>query len=307
MKKFFLLAFKIFAGCYLFYYLAFKFSWSELPDILSKIDVRVFLLAVLVYTLKYLVDAYRWFVANSIVGVNIPFRFLLKFKFVGPAFDFLTPLPQGEDVYKFFVLRKFAANLPLAIGVPVFIRFTGLLSVATFLPATIFHYRHYFPQHNYLSYPLVVLIAVVLVLIVGYVVVLERTKRSVSSKLNLAIEKVRKGVNIFFAQWKLLIVLFVLGICSHLTYVFFVWLLIIAMGIDFSIWTILLTLPLIYFAAVIPTVAGGLGLKEGVVMWLLTFHSVSMASAQAVALIHLLVLVSFVVVGFVLYLTMKEE
>jgi len=307
LKKVLVNFFKVAAAGYLIYYLAYKFSWSEIPGILKKVDWVILLLAFIVYFLKYVFDATRWMIANKIAGIEIPFTELLKFKIIGPAFDFITPIPQGEDVYKFLVLQRYAQNISVSVGVPLFIRVSGLVSIAIFLPATLFYYRAYFKGDIDFTIVYAIVGVAILALLAYYLFIVKKLSERILSKALMLKDKALSGLSTLAGKWNYLLAQIALGVCSHLIYVLFVWLLVYGMGITFSYTNILLTLPLIYFAAILPSVAGGLGIKEGVVLWLLTFHGVDTPSAQAVALTHLLILVFFVLIGFVLYLTIKDH
>ncbi len=295
--------FKIFASAYIVYYLIYKVNWLQLPAIVKQIEWKFFVFAVLIYLAKYFFDALRWHLVNKLYNVNIDIVQLFKYKIIGPAFDFVTPLPQGDDIYKFMVLRAVSESVVNAISIPVLIRATGLLSIVIFVPFSLWHYKQFFHlQFNYSLFIFALFVPVLLFTFYHF-----KIFPLVNKYVNKGFEHLKILLNTFKTRRRLTAMMLMTSMLSHLSYITFIWMLINSMSINFSFTTILLSLPLIYVAAIFPSVAGGIGIKEGVILWLLTFHGVDVLQAQAVALCHLFIILFFVITGFFCLLTEKQN
>ena len=307
IKKIILNALKITAIAYLVYYLVYKVSWASLPRIIEQINRPFFFAALIAYFLKFLFDAYRWLVANRLYGVSISFLDLLKYSFIAPAFAFTIPLPQGEDVYKFYILRRHTENLGACVSVPVLIRVSGLFSTVFLMPFTIWYYQNYL--HVMPSYKVFVVMTVfAAIAVLGYILsVSGRIPARLKTWINTFLEQVKQFIEIIKTNNAGAIMLLITGAVSQLFYAAFLWFLMHSMKTDIGLITIILSLPLVYLGAMLPVGKGGIGLKEGVIIWLLTIQGISTMQSQAIALCHLCVFLLFIVIGCVLYFLDKPD
>ncbi len=257
------------------------------------------MIAISIYCVKIFIDAYKWYGLNSVYNINIPFSQILRYKIIAPAFDLIAPLPQGENIYKFYVLKK-VSSVGTAVSIPVLINISGLFAILIFLPFTIKHYLHSINTDiHYTSFPpkfgLTVAIIAFYILWKNYGKLFSGPNMLMArfaEQLKVSVITIRSKPLAFFR-------LFLLSLAAHICYVTFVWTLVCAIGITLSFKIILFSLPLIYTAAVVPFINRGVGLKEGVILWLLTLNGVGIVQSEAVALCHLCVVLFFLVIGLV--------
>ena len=98
--------------------------------------VPVFILAVAVYLTKSLVDAWRAKRFATTFKAEIPFKVILKTNLQAVAFDFVLPVPQAEEIYRF---GKFSTYIEKgeAILLILGIKVTGLLATCITLGLTV--------------------------------------------------------------------------------------------------------------------------------------------------------------------------
>lgn len=292
---------KIGGGGYIIYYLLYKVHWIILPNIIQQINPYILLFATTIYFSKYLIEAYKWFIVNTIYEVKIPYYKLLKYKIIGPAFDFITPLPQGEDVYKFYMLKSRSITTTASIAIPILIRFSGLLAIAIFFPFTIWEYKKYLQINT--TYITLSNIALALFIVMVITVTLDKMAKRFEDFVGAIKTEILIIIGAIKKDKVRILLLIITSLASHLSYVSFVWLLCNSMGINIKFTIILYSLPLIYFTSLLPIVTGGIGVKEAVIIWILTMNGINIELIQGVALTHLLTLLLFILLGFLLLLS----
>jgi uncharacterized membrane protein YbhN (UPF0104 family) len=302
LKKILPLFFKIAGTGYLIYYLGFKVDWKAFLALLPQINIAWLLLAVGGYLLKIFFEATKWHILNKAYTIEINFLKLYRYKIIGPAFDLLTPVPQGEDVFKFYLLEKTSGNIGKAVIIPLFSKVMGLSGIVVLLPFTIFYFT------EKLNLDVVqqlifkgALVAVPLILLLYF--------------FGNSLLKILYRYSFFANNWPKLLQLlnvlkenplmvskvFVIGFAAHLSFVVTLYALAATFNIYVPYWYWLVGLPLIYVSAMAPLTAGGIGQKEAVILWLLLQQGVALHVAQSVALLHLSMMLGFVISGFILY------
>lgn len=302
LKKILPLFFKIAGTGYLIYYLGFKVSWKEFGALLPQISYVFLAAAGAMHLLKLIFETLKWFLLNKAYEIQLPFFKLYRYKFIGPAFDLLTPVPQGEDVFKFYLLEKTSGNIGKAVIIPLFSKAMGLAGIAFMMPFTLWAF---IAQVNlpYLQ-QLLLKLGMVSLVAVAMVVLLRSFLFRYLWQFRFFAENYPRLLQLLaIIKNNPLVVLqvFICGLFAHVSYIAFIFFIVKAFGISIPFLWFLTGLPLIYVSALVPITAGGIGQKEAIVLWLLLQQGVLLSTAQGVALMHLILLLMFVVAGFILY------
>jgi uncharacterized membrane protein YbhN (UPF0104 family) len=302
LKKILPLFFKIAGTGYLIYYLGFKVNWQAFLVLLPQINIAWLLLAIVGYLLKIFFETAKWYRLNKAFAIEINFLKLYRYKIIGPAFDLLTPVPQGEDVFKFYLLEKTSGNIGKSVIIPLFSKVMGLLGIIALLPFTIF----YFLENLNLDF-LQQLLFTGIVVVFPLLLLLYFFGNSLLKILYCNSffadnwPKLRQLLQVLKENPLMVLQVFLLGFTAHVSFVFTLYALAATFNIFVPLGYWLVGLPLIYISAMAPLTAGGIGQKEAVILWLLLQQSVALPVAQSVAFLHLCMMLGFVILGFILY------
>jgi uncharacterized protein (TIRG00374 family) len=101
---------------------------------LREADVSYIIAGILFYFLVQTLSAWRWYLLVKPQGIDVSFRKILSFYFLGMYFNFFLPSAIGGDVFKVYYLNKETGRLSASTASVFFDRdigMGGLLLVAT--------------------------------------------------------------------------------------------------------------------------------------------------------------------------------
>lgn len=308
IKSLVFLFLKISAAITLAYYVAYEIDWANIPSILAKSDKLLLLFAIVFYLCKNCSDAFRWRVANRIYGIKLPLTRLIKYEIIGPAFDFISPIPQSEDLYKFYQIRKETQNTMFAVSIPILMRLVGLFTTVLFLIPMYLYYQSKLTttvsKEIIISGGIIISLAVILVL--SKSLWLYRLPKA-QTFFEYILQKTKSSISLVFQNPIAVFQIFLINLFSHLCYVCFIWFVCLSIGIKIPLFVLTASLPLIYGLALLPIMIGGIGLKESGWLWVITEYGINEPFAQSAMIIHLLVFLSYVSIGILLFLFEKNS
>jgi uncharacterized protein (TIRG00374 family) len=308
LKKILITASKIFATGYLVYYLAYKINWLQVRDSLLHAQVVFLFIAFFGYLIKLFLEALKWKILNGIFDIDLNIWDLYQYKIAGPAFDFITPLPQGEDIYKFYVMKKNEATTSTSVFVPVLFKWSGLVATLTVLPFGVAYYISLvrFEQITKLFYPMLaglVLLGVLLVSRHSIFSWLQKKQhenpQSLYAKLLSGLHHIKSLLQLMREHPKALVQGVTMSYVVHATYALVFWSIMQSLHVQLPYYVMFISIPFVFFMAILPLTVGGVGLKEGALVWILLYHHVSQPVAQSVGALHLLLMLTLVLIGFV--------
>jgi len=304
--------YKFGAIAFLFYYLFYKFNWNGVLDLLPSVNIVFLLASGIGFFLKLCVDAFKWWILNKAFKIHLGYWLLFRYKLSGLAFDFITPVPQGEDVFKFMMLKKASASNMASSAIPVLAKFSGLMAVASLMPLTIVTFKsllllpQYLTNFGKINFTAVFLLSVVSLFVFIKFVVWLQPFHFFYCQSFLRLQKAAVDLlEVLRSNVILLMISLLVSFIVHLCYCLVIYNLVKSLAVDISLLKIIACLPLIYFAALLPFTPGGIGMKEGVILVLLISNGVSKETAQAVVILHLLLHLFFLVPGFIFILLEK--
>lgn len=277
---------------------------AAVSQILRQLKWVPFLAGLLLFLSGSLVRAYRWGTLVWALGVQVGYWRLVDLYFVGAFFSLFLPTGVGGDAIKMFELtRDDDARASSAISSVLVDRFLGLFVLfAMALLAVALGYELVAPEVR-------ILIAVVFVgSLAGVALVLQRTWIESWGR--------RLGVDRLLGRFKILRELYeslhiygpaallratAASVIWNLILVLGYYLLGVAVGIDLPVWYYFLFVPIISAALMIPSV-GGLGVREGVTVFLFNQVGVPEAQALALAVVYDFTLLVNGLIGAILYI-----
>lgn len=276
---------------------------GEVIQLLREMDWRPFLSALLFFLAGSLVRGYRWGVLIRALGVTVSWWRLVGLYFVGAFFSLFLPTGVGGDAVKMYELSRDEGRAAAAISSVLVDRFLGLFVLfAMALLALVGSYPLVQPQVR-------LLIAVVFAgCLIAAALLLQRTWIGAWGR--------RLGLERLLGRFKILrelvdsIGLYGPAALWRATAASVVWNLILilgyyllgrAVGIELSLGTYFLLIPVISALLMVPSV-GGLGIREGATVILFRQMGALESQSLALALAYDLTLLVTGLIGATIYL-----
>lgn len=289
-------------------FLLWKIGVGETLNQLRQADLRLLLIAFLLFLLSLVIRARRWAALLWALDLRAPFWKLVYLYFVGAFFNSFLPSGFGGDVVRALELTQDTPT-SAAVGTVLVDRMTGLLVLlAMGLVALPFSAGQLAPW-------LVWLLLVVAVggLLGGLLVLEGRLLRRITTWLPEQISLTGAGplARIYAAVtgcgWRAIAEALAISMVFNVVNVLINYLCGRAMGIDVSLGYFFITAPLISITLMVPVSVGGVGIRDWVTVALFSPAGVDRATAAAMSLAIYGVSAAAGLVGGALYLGRSVE
>lgn len=243
--------------------------------------------ALLFYTGCQLLSCWRWQVVLWSSGHSAPMSSLLSSYFAGMFLNVFLPGALGGDVYRVYRVAQATKDSEVAL-VSVFLeRFTGLaalsgLAVIGLVPAF----------RTIGRWDILLLFAACVSLLVGAVLLIASPKLLIwaepwliefrLSKVAARFAKIQILLHTFVQHRKALILSMGLSLLLQLAIVYYHYLVAHQLKIPISYLELLVFIPIIVVVTLLPISLGGIGLKEG--LWVYLFSRIGLSVEQALLL-----------------------
>jgi uncharacterized protein (TIRG00374 family) len=270
---------------------------------LSEMALEPFLGALFLFLLGLIVKAYRWGSLVWALGVEVGWWRLVSLNFAGVFFGLFLPTGVGGDAVKMYELTRSEAKAAAAISSVVVDRFLGLFVLFAMASLAL--------ASSYELVPPEVRILIVVLFIgslSGVGLLLQRKWiEAWGQRLGLdrllgrfrILQELYDSIHLYGAR--ALLQSTAASVIWNLILILGYYLLGLAVGIELSLATYFLLIPIIAALLVIPSI-GGLGIREGATIFLLKQVGVDESQALALALGYDLTLVISALVGAILYI-----
>ena len=284
------------------------YDWKNLGQMLTLKSTSIVVGVIMLYGLKLLIDALRSKRLSMAFRVPISFAQLFKFNLQSVAFDFVLPIPQAEEVYRFGRFTAYS-DKKTALLLAVCIRATGLVATVISLTITIvltsLKLRPLFAGINvFWIYFFVFDLSAATVLGFFY---LRRKHRKDPTFADRFIQRLKLVKQAFRDHRYHLLEGVALSFISQLTYAASIFLICLCTGAGITFFKVYLIVPLIYFGGMVPVGMAGLGIKEAVIAWSLQQFGVLRLVAINIALFHLVVMIFYLLLGAILLLIERKK
>ncbi|HYA30924.1 MAG TPA: lysylphosphatidylglycerol synthase transmembrane domain-containing protein [Acidobacteriota bacterium] len=265
-------------------------------------------LALIVYLCTQAISAVRWAVLARPLGIETPFKDLLKFYLIGMFFNLFAPGTVGGDVSRvFYLVRDEEAHaegravstthaamsvlMDRAIGmiVLVWLGAAGLLLFPEYaIPATVR--------------------SVTLLIAAGFVaaaLLIPMLRRVLPEDGHPMVVKIRLALRSYRTQWRALAAAVLISLVVHLIQA---WMHVVmgrALGLELPFSFCMIVYPLVGTFAAIPVSLNGLGLREGGYLYLLAVIGIGTEKGVAFGLLLFLIVALDSLIGGFLFLLQK--
>lgn len=294
-KKYLILLVKVAVTLGLFYWLVSRVDIETVGHILARSSMTPIVLALGTLTTVFLMSCVRWWTLIGHLGLSIPLRQVLPSYYVGLFFNNFLPTGVGGDVVRTIHLKLRGHSAKLLISSALADRIIGLVVMLTLGAVSILLSPELRVEQDQKIY-LVTLIALGLVsggmlfwlsdrLPIGKLTERyrhTRIRRSILEVIHLCFTY-RTAVRAVVGAILLSVVVQSLVIVTY-------YLLATGIGIQLSFVTFFAFVSIVHLATTLPISIGGLGIREGAMVALMTAVGVDVHLATTLTLLYLLVL-----------------
>ena len=266
-------------------------------------------LALVIYLFTQTVSAVRWTALARPLGIETPFKDLLKYYLIGMFFNLFAPGTVGGDVSRvFYLVRADEAHAEgravttthAAISV-LMDRAIGMIVLVWLGAAGLLLFPEYAVPPTVRSITLLLAAG-----FVGAVLLLPLVRRLLPEDGHPTVVKIRLALRSYRTQWRALAVAAVLSLMVHLIQAWMHLVMGRALGLDVPYSFCLIVYPLVGTFAAIPVSLNGLGLREGGYIYLLAVIGIGSEKGIAFGLLLFLIVALDSLVGGVLFLLQKS-
>lgn len=304
MNKLYISLCKIIITVALLIVVGFIVDFRQVVEVLESVSWKDLLIALLISQIGMFVRAYRWQILLRAQGINTPYVRLTQLYYIGTFFNTFLPSGLGGDVVKTYELSRQTTSGASAISTVIVDRLIGLgvlfLIALVALP---------FSWHKIPSMVVFALITIIVIFVVSLFLFLNRPLREWLTRnvgflrIILNNDKVVAFYDSFY-RYSMVVLLrsasvsLIFNITLIITQIY----LARAAGVFIPIYYFFILVPIISSLIAIPISIGGLGVREGGYMLLLSQIGVSHDRSVAISLLSYVIMLSTGFIGGVLYL-----
>ncbi len=261
---------------------------------LKHLDLRVWLLAFVLYILAQIISSVRWWMLAR--SLNFPGKLVtyIGYYFVGMFFNLFLPTSVGGDVLKVFFLSKDVRRRLAATYSVIADRLFGLFALLVIGFLAVIIHPNMLPKFlvNILLFGGILSISVLLFAPVFTKLIIKCFPRF-TDKLSMLV--------IYWKNWKNLFLIVLLSVLLQLLGMIAVILLSRSIGIDINWYYYLAIMPLIVILTLLPISFNGIGIREGGFIYFLGLKHIPSDMAFTLSLLFFSVQIVASLIGGIAY------
>jgi len=267
--------------------LVWKTDLSQFSKVFRNIDIPLFMVGLLAYVLLYIPLSYRWQLLLRILGIDVPLRRLLKSYLIGVFFNSFFPTTVGGDVVRGFDLYRFTQKwkeTAISVIVERFLGFTALIAIA--MVSLAFTYSSF--RDPVIAWLIlgaaVVYVTALLVIFTPAIYVLSNKiiQKSKFKNIGSKLLQIPEAISLYRTAHVALIQLLFLSVLLQSLVILIYYIVCHSLHLAIPLGYVFLFFPVINLVSMIPVSLGGLGVREGISIYL--FQKVGVGYAQAFSL-----------------------
>lgn len=264
-----------------------KTDLSQFSEVLRNINLPLFLVSLLSYMLLFIPMSYRWQLLLRVLGIDAPIGRLYKTYLVGLFFNNFFPTTIGGDIVRGYSLYQFTQKgkeAVVSVIVERFLGFTSLIMIA--VAALALSYPSFYdPLLAWLILAafLVYLVVLIVMLTPTIFILADRFLQKFKiRKLGSKLLQIPEVISLYKSSPFVLIRLVFFSLFLQVLAILIYYILCYSLHLEIPLIDVFLFLPIISIVSMIPISLGGLGIREGMSVYL--FQQIGIESAQALSL-----------------------
>lgn len=267
-------------------------SWRETLTVLVQADLLTMVAACALYYAGVALSCWKWAIALRVEAIQSPFARLFRWYLIGAFVNNFLPTDVGGDLGRGFYAGRFTGQTSAVARSIIVERATGLLAMAVLASASLTFINWRIPVE-------ILMIAAMLALAVAGVALAGRARLPFLTRM---LDKMREsGVRYVQAPGSLAVML-VLSFAFQVLAGAGVWLNMVAVGVHLPFLTVVLAAALVGLAGLLPISINGWGVREALIVTLLTPFGAPPDRLLAAALLGRFLLLLVTLAGGILLL-----
>lgn len=283
MKKKLFIAIKLLISSGILYYLIRQIDFHDFAYNLSRINILILLIPIIVMLCQVVLSALKWKCILSGDQIYVPLFFLFKSYLLGNFISLFLPSSFGGDIYRVYALKKYNPDFFQNASSVLFDRLSGLFALCSI---SIISYALFFKSSINYKFMAIYLVGVFLFFFMSSGRFLSFFSGT-TVKLFSSLLKILKSFNQYRTKKAVLIQSLVISFLFQSNIVVINKVYCIALNIDISLQYLFMIIPLIYLTEVLPISINGLGLREGAFVFF--FSQAGCTNEQALGLALLVI------------------
>jgi uncharacterized protein (TIRG00374 family) len=280
-----------------------RVSWADIRSVLIASNAWLLLASMLLRFSSMALSAYKWKLLLDIHGLNYRMSQIHRWFYTASFLNLAFPTSIGGDAYRIYKTLKNPKHRACAVLAVFMHRLTGMVSWLCIGYAAILlvYLRTGDPLMKTLSVAGGVFgVAGLIALVAGFRHgIADRLSRQTWCPTAVA-SLIRYSGDYRRDPFRMMMVA-VVSVLFHLQRVFFVWLIICALGYSFNITSLAASMLGADMVALLPISLGGLGLMDGSLMYLLSHYGLPGAAGLSTALLNRILDIPWIILGGLFY------
>jgi uncharacterized protein (TIRG00374 family) len=298
---------KVLVSTALIVYLLSRTDYTAIYESLINANLSYLLLALLTLFLGKIFSGYRWQILLLAQDIKIPLKSLIASLFVGQFFNSFLPTTIGGDAIRAYdtaIASKEAAKSATTVFMD---RFIGVLALVLLAVVAL-------PVASLLGedvdYYLIPVLSIFLVCLIGLAVVfsnsLVRRLSDFARRMKLTqvadqMQKIYSSIREMKGDPQTLWIAFTISLLLQINVVIFHYFISLSLNLDVPIIYYFIIVPVTLTILIVPFSINGIGLREGIFVFLLAGLGVSPSEAIALSLLSFILLLTQAVIGGIIF------
>ena len=294
-------------------YLVGKVDLGEVWGVIRTANWYVLAFAFLMFYLGYAITAARWQTLLRALGNTTDYWFLVRSFMVAVFFNNFLPSTIGGDAMRMYDSWRSGSSRSQAVAAVLMDRFMGMTALLVFAVAALLlgGYAAFYDSGvaqvvAFTAAAAVIALIGVLFLPRSLLLWSERLVPRLHPRLRAFAEAILRSLNAFRNSRPALLIALVLSFLLQANVVLYHWVVASALGLDVPLAAFFLIVPIAIVIMMIPISINGIGVREGLFVFLLGVHGVPQAEGLAYAWIIYALLLLQGLIGGVVFAFRKE-
>jgi len=287
---------KLFISLVLAYYIYVSIPWGDVSKVILSASLGLLTLCIFLQILSFIFLAARWSVIVRSSNLSLSMYEIIKISFIGIAFNNILPSSIGGDFVRGAYIVKKGLSLKDSILSLIADRLLGLFSVLIFIFIFLTVYSDKHQTLSEINLFIALFITTLLLMIVIFKAQLFiKTIRNILFKI-LSTSNYEKSISLiddiyqYSINKNLVIRIFFMTVFAMILEVLVFWIASKALGMDYSFYIFVVSVPLIIIISALPISLGGLLVREASGLFLLNMLGVEMVNASSIVILFIPIL-----------------
>ena len=305
--------FKSIVSLSLIYYLFITIPWGEVSEVVFSASIYWLIISVLVQILSFILLALRWRVILRNFESNISFYDIIKVSFIGIAINNVLPGSIGGDFVRGAYIIKKGVSLKDSISSLVADRVLGLFIVLVFACTFLFFYGNKHPSLHHMNMIVIFMILALSSIILFFKtnVFMDLIKWTLNKILSSSFYNKTVSMIDDLYQYQIskhvVFKVFLITIAAMFLEVLVFWFASKSLGMDYSFYIFIISVPLIVIISALPISLGGFLVRESSGLFLLNMLGIEMIHASSIVILFIPILLFSSIPGVYFYLIISDR